>query len=283
MRLFYYCLTFTLTASLSANQVREFWFNGAEINRYELTQTRYGESHPGHVEFIYVTEPFLTDVQVKNESGGQPSTDVLKLNALRTFNTGIYSYRTMSSTFQPIDLEKYPRALKTNTSVQDWCGQSFSQLNRTAQGWRGELRSYFQSEADQNFELRDALLEDAVWLKLRLSPQSLPTGPIQIIPSGVHTRFAHSPVHIERATAERITQGAMSRYIIRYENIDRELHINYETKFPHIIQSWKEIEDGKRITQAVLTHRVMNSNYWSEHAPQDASKRKTLGLNPIAN
>ena len=98
-----------LALPLHSNQVRNFWFAGAEINRYELSQMRYGESHPGHAEFIFVTEPFLTKPHVKNEYGGQPSTDVLKLNALRTFNTGIYSYRTMTSTFQPIDLDTYPR------------------------------------------------------------------------------------------------------------------------------------------------------------------------------
>ena len=278
---FIYC-SLLLALSLHANPIRDFWFNGAEINRYELTQMRYGEAHPGHVEFIFVTEPFLTEKQVKNESGGAPSTDVLKLNALRTFNTGIYSYRTMTSTYQPIDLSTFPAALKTNTSVQDWCGQSFQQLNRTAQGWRGELRSYFEKEGDQDFELNDASLEDAVWLKLRLAPESLTTGPIQIIPGGVHSRFAHKPVRIEQATAERIAEGAISHYIIRYQSIDRELHISYQTAFPHIIRSWKEVEAGAT-TKAVLTHRTMNSNYWSEHRSSDAAKRKKLGLDPIAN
>ncbi|MGZ0656131.1 septum formation inhibitor Maf [Coraliomargarita sp. W4R53] len=275
-----YCFLL-LALSLHADPVREFWFNGAEINRYELTQMRYGEAHPGHVEFIFVTEPFLTEKQVKNESGGSPSTDVLKLNALRTFNTGIYSYRTMTSTYQPIDLAKFPSALKTNTSVQDWCGQAFQQLNRTTNGWRGELRSYFEREGDQDFNLNEAQLEDAVWLKLRLAPESLSTGSIQIIPSGVHSRFAHKPVRIEQATAERTVDGALSHYVIRYETIERTLNITYETAFPHIIRSWKEVEAGDT-TQAVLTHRIMNSNYWSEHRASDAPKRKTLGLEPLA-
>ncbi|MFQ3270854.1 MAG: hypothetical protein ACI9A1_001173, partial [Lentimonas sp.] len=124
---------------LAGDAVRNFWFNGAEINRYELSQSRYGEQHPGHAEFIFVTEPFLMHQQVKDERGIDPSTDVLKLNALRTFNTGIYSYRTMTSTFRPIDLLAYPHALKTTTSVQDWCGHAYQQINRTTTGWAVEL------------------------------------------------------------------------------------------------------------------------------------------------
>lgn len=275
-------ITFMLPLSLQAGALRAFWFSGAEINRYELTQMRYGEPHPGHAEFIFVTEPFLTGPQVKNETGGNPSTDVLKLNALRTFNTGIYSYRTMTSTFQPVDLAAYPHALKTNTSVQDWCGQAFLQLNKTASGWRGELRSYFQDEGDNNFELPARPLEDALWVRLRLDPKALPTGPLELVPGGVYTRFAHHPVRAEQAVAERIAEGAQSRYLIRYQSINRELHIHYDTDFPHIIREWKEVEPAGT-TRAVLTHRIMHSEYWSDNHPKDADKRKKLGLQPEAN
>lgn len=271
-----------LTLSVAQAEVRNFWFAGAEINRYELTQMRYGEAHPGHAEFIFVTEPFLTEAQVKNEYGGSPSTDVLKLNALRTFNTGIYSYRTMTSTFQPIDLKTYQNALKTNTSVQDWCGQAFQQLNRTETGWRGELRSYFQKEGDADFELADVPLEDALWLRLRLDPMSLPVGEIELVPGGVYTRFAHRPIRPEKAVAERIDEGKLSRYVVRYQNIPRELHIHYDSEFPHIIREWKEVEPAGT-TRAVLTHRIMHSEYWSENSPEDAAKRTKLGLEPVVD
>jgi len=275
-------LTFTLTLTLHSDEVSSFWFNGAEINRYELSQMRYGETHPGHAEFIFVTEPFLTKEQVKNESGGNPSTDVLKLNALRTFNTGIYSYRTMRSTFQPIDLAKFPQALKTNTSIQDWCGQAFQQINKTDEGWRVELRSYFQKMGDRNFELPDVALEDALWLRLRLDPNSLPTGAIELIPGSLFTRFNHHPIRIEAAEAERIQGSEISRYVIRYQAIARELHIHFDTEFPHVIRSWKEV-GPQGTTKAVLKDRIMNSYYWSQNRPEDAPLRKKLGLEAVAD
>jgi|GEM_PF-574654 hypothetical protein len=280
MRLACYFLLFTL--SLHADPIRDFWFSGAEINRFELTQMRYGESHPGHAEFIFVTEPFLTDTQVKNESGGSPSTDVLKLNALRTFNTGLYSYRTMTSTFQPIDLAAFPHALKTNTSVQDWCGQAFQQLNKTESGWRGELRSYFQTKGDRDFELGDVPLEDALWIQLRLDPAQLPLGEIRIVPGAIYARFNHHPIQGEAAEATLESNGKTSTYALTYAEINRQLEITFDTKFPHIIRSWKEI-GATGTTEAVLTHRIMNSNYWSENRAADTPKRKQLGLDPLAN
>ena len=282
MRIFITLLTFTLIPALHSDQIRDFWFAGAEINRYELSQMRYGESHPGHAEFIFVTEPFLTDRQVKNETGGAPSTNVLKLNALRTFNTGIYPYRTMTSTFQPIDLETYPHALKTNTSVQDWCGQAFQQFNKTENGWNVELRSYFQGDADQNLELPDVWLEDELWTRLRLDPESLPTGKFQLVLGAILTRFNLLPIQPLDAVAALKNRGEQTSYIVRYPELERKLIIRFDTNFPHIIREWEEHEPAG-ITKAVLTHRLMNSEYWSEKQRKDAVKRKALGLDPVAN
>jgi hypothetical protein len=101
-----------LILPLQADKIRDFWFNGAEISSFTLSQSRYGKNHPGHAELIFVTEPFLTARQVKDESGKGDSTGVLKLNAHTSFNTGIYSYHTMTSTFRPIDLEKFPHIIR---------------------------------------------------------------------------------------------------------------------------------------------------------------------------
>ncbi|MEM7790528.1 MAG: septum formation inhibitor Maf [Verrucomicrobiota bacterium] len=267
---------------VGAESIRDFWFSGAEINRYELSQTLYNKSHPGHAELIFVTEPFLIEEQVKNEFGQGPSTDVLKLNALRTFNTGIYSYRAMTSTFQPIDLKEFPHALKTGTSVQDWCGQVFQQINKSESGWKGELRSYFQRKGDQDFDLPEVWLEDELWLRLRLDPQSLPTGNFKAVPGAIYTRLSHVEIKPIAAEAKLFPDSKTSLYAIRYPAINRTLEIEFETNFPHIIRAWKEISP-KGQTTAKLTHRVMNSEYWSQNSPEDAKKRKTLGLDPIVN
>ncbi len=261
--------------------VRDFWFNGAEINRYDLSQARYGQAHPGHAEFIFVTEPFLTQEQVKNERGLQPSTDALKLNALRTFNTGIYSYRTMTSTFRPIDLATYRHALKTTTSIQDWCGHAFQQINRIETGWNVELRSYFENEGDQDFELSEAWLEDELWLLVRLDPEELPIGLIRVVPGALTTRFAHQPIKPQQAVGKLVAGRKQSTYTLSYPAHQTSLEIHFDSVFPHIIRSWEE-RSNQGITKAVLTHRIMNSAYWSEHQPGDRDKRQQLGLEPLA-
>ena len=272
----------TLGLQAATDAIQNFWFNGAEINSYTLTQSRYGSEHPGHAEFIFVTEPFLIKEQVKHEFGNAPSTPVLKLNALRTFNTGIYSYRTMQSTFQPIDHESYPYGLKSVASVQDWCGLAYQQFNRTDTGWNFELRSYFQAEGDQDYTINEAYLEDTLWLQLRLDPSALPTETFDAIPGSIYSRFEHIAVKAYTAIGTLETGRKTSTYSVTYPELSRTLSIEFDTAFPHIIREWQEI-DPKGTTTAVLENRIMNSSYWSENSPSDAPKRKLLGLEPIAD
>ncbi len=272
----------TTVGAINIQSIREFWFSGAEINHYALNQTRYGHQHPGHVEFIFVTEPFLTGPQVKNETGGKPSTDVLKLNALRTFNTGIYSYRTMTSTFKPIDLERFPHALKTTTSVQDWCGQSFQQINWKDAGWKIKLCSYFEKEGDQNYRVEKSWLEDELWLLIRLDPSKLPIGSTTVIPGAVTTRFAHRPIQSHRAIGKLEYNSDQSIYTLTYPELQTSLKITFDSDFPHIIRAWEETSP-QGTTQAVLKDRIINSEYWLKNTPSDRNLRKQLGLDPLAD
>ena len=50
-------------------------------------------------------------------------------------------------------LEKNPRSLKTTTSVQEWCGHTFTQLNRIRDGYLVLGLSYFESEGDETINL----------------------------------------------------------------------------------------------------------------------------------
>lgn len=272
----------SIAFSADLKTIRDFWFSGAEINRYELDQTRYGEQYPGHAEFIFVTEPFLTDKQVKHEFGDGPSTDVLKLNALRTFNTGLYSYRTMTSTFRPIDIKTYPHALKTNTSIQDWCGQAFQQINRTDTGWDVELRSYFQGKGDYEEKLPDAWLEDELWVLARLAPKRLPTGTFKAIPGAVYTRFNHQDIQPTEANGSIRENKKTTIYTLSYPKLKRTLSIHFDKAFPHIITKWTE-KTAKGTTTAVLKERIMNSDYWAKNKPKHANERKQLGLDPVAD
>ncbi len=287
------CPTYIFTLFFSAKliaapipaQVQNYWFNGAEITSYTLSQSRYGENHPGNVELIYVTEPFLTNQQVKNESGKSgrgPSADVLKLNSMSTFNTGLYSYRTMASTFRPLDLENFPFALKSTTSIQDWCGQSFTQMNFDRDSWKNEIRSYFEKPADVNRILRLAPLEETLWITLRLNPKALPVGKFRSIPAATFLRFHHLATGPYQTIAKRSNNGSRSTYTLRYPSLQRVLTIVHDTKFPHVIRSWKDTTpDGT--TTATFKRQLQQVPYWNLNKPSDAALRKRLALSPHPN
>ena len=92
----------------------DYWYAGtAELSRYELEQARYGELHPGEAVMVFVSEPFDINKQVKSDNS-ENTTGVLKLNFMRKFNTGIYPYSTMSSTFSPIDIKQFSTTTKND-------------------------------------------------------------------------------------------------------------------------------------------------------------------------
>jgi len=278
-------------AAVDSDQFNKYWYAGkAELTRYALEQARYGEIHPGEAVLIFVTEDFLTDKQVKHEFGdAQNAASVLKCNFVKKFYTGVYPYSMITSVFTPVAVNQ--PTLKVSSSTQEWCGQTYSQINRHTNQFQVFLHSYFQNEADQNFELAAAHLEDEVWTKIRLAPGSLPTGEIKIIPGLQFARLQHVPLKIETARAsltsvsdKKLSEKELQVYTIEYKNLKRTLAIKFEKEFPHRIMAWEETNvsgfgpDAKMLTtKAVKTHSIM-SDYWNKHTTSDSHLRKELGL-----
>jgi hypothetical protein len=263
-----------------------YWYQGkAELTRYELNQARYGEMHAGEAMLIFVTEPFLPDKQVKLERG-DPSkgVTVLKLNSVRKFFTGIYPYSLMTSTFTPVSSStKGTRTLKVASSSQEWCGQTFTQLNLRGGRYEGALRSYFEDEGDRAFGFDAAWLEDELWTRIRLAPETLPVGRVEVVPGLQYARLWHKEVRPEKAEATLRSDGREKVYSLDYSEIPRKLAIRFEAAFPWKIVSWEETQpgafDGSPLltTKAVAT-RTLLLDYWKRHGNADAHYRKELGL-----
>ena len=240
---------------------------------------------------IFVTEDFLSDKQVKYEGGPRDNNvePILKLNATRKFNTGIYPYSMMASIFTPVDYQK--STIKVTTSSQEWCGHTYSQLNLKKKQYKGRLHSYFMDEADEEFALDAALLEDEIWTKIRLNPEGLPTGEIKIIPGTIALRLKHRDFAVETAVATathfdnaELSENKLTKYSISYQDFKRTLDITFDSAFPHTIYSWEEtmesgFGDGKKTltTKATRTHAI-NSAYWGQHDVADGPLRAKLGL-----
>ncbi len=270
----------------TAEEFKRFWFQGlAEISRFELEQARYGEIHKGDAVLIYVTEEFLIDKQVKSEQGKIPGAiSVLKLNFNRKFTTGIYPYSVMSSIFSPVERQSYPQALKVTTSIQEWCGHTFTQLNFRENKYHVLLRSYFMDEADQQYFLETAQLEDDIWTLIRIEPWSLPKGEIHLIPESQFSRLKHIKQEAQKATATLIEEGDYYIYSIKYTEIPRALTIKFKKVFPYEIMEWKETSardksvDGTILTTRAVRTNIMLIDYWNKKSVADLKIRKKLGL-----
>lgn len=259
------------TPSFKPNkQFNDYWYAGeAEISSYQLEQSRYGEIRQGTAVLVYVTEPFLAKAQVKADKNNPTNVNVLKLNATKKFNTGIYPYSIMQSTFYPVANNQH--AIKASASVQEWCGHVYTQLNNRDQ-FEITTHSYFEGEADQNFNIEKAILENEIWTQLRIDPASLPTGNFTIIPSLEFTRLNHTPLKQYNAFAES-TPG---QYKLVIKELDRQLVINYSAEFPYTIESWEDTQNGA--TSKATKLASLKSAYWGKKSNADSELRKTLKL-----
>ncbi|BAO56367.1 hypothetical protein [Nonlabens marinus] len=259
-------------------EFKDYWYAGvAEISSYDLQHDRYGEKRQGSAVFIFVTEPFDPIDQIKADQPADSNQSVLKLNATRDFLTGIYPYKIMSSTFLPLETED--NAVKVATSIQEWCGHTYMQFNRNEDQYDVELFSYFQSEGNKKFQISNAILENQIPSQLRLGPEAMPTGEINIIPPTEYLRLTHSETKVLPATAQLTKTDSSYMYVVNY---DSGRNIEYVTKseFPYIIQSWKEefpSRDGTSMTSATIK-KTLRTPYWKQNSTQYEILRDSLHL-----
>ncbi|GIV57118.1 MAG: hypothetical protein KatS3mg042_0031 [Rhodothermaceae bacterium] len=266
-----------------------YWYRGeAELTSYTLEQARYGEIHPGKAVLIFVTEDVSRTKQVKldrPEQAGDDRVKVLKLNLTKKFNTGIYPYSMMTSVFTPVYAREAPHTLKVTTTSQEWCGHTFTQFNLRDGAYRVELRSYFESEGDQDLTLERVWLEDEIWTRIRLNPDALPTGDVRIIPGTMYQRLAHRPLAVTTARATLTTLETGERaYTLTYPDDDRTLTIRFEPAFPYAITGWEETyrsgfgDRARRLTTRATRDRSMMLAYWQHNRRVDEALRAELNL-----
>jgi hypothetical protein len=270
----------------------KYWYQGkAEIGAYSLSQQRYGQTTEGEAVLIFVTEDFSTTRLTKVDQPDESREDqlkVMKLNALRDFQTGVYPYHTMVSVFSPI-YEQFS-ALKITVSVLEWCGMAFTTLKKAGgEDYHLELHSYFEQEEGFKTKL-SGMPEDDVWIQLRLmsSPEDMPTGEKVLIPSLLRQRFTHLKPSPERARLEWLTDAVpfpgeepnepLLVYSISYLESGASIRIFLEASFPFKIRGWEE----KNTSDAAFTRAVLKKDtlldYWRYNQPDDVHLRSALGL-----
>jgi hypothetical protein len=272
------------------NSFNDYWYQGkAEINRFELSQARYGELRKGDAIMAFVTEDFLIDKLVKKESNtSEKAAPILKLNYITKFNTGIYDYSMMSSIFTPINGTE---PMKITNSSQEWCGHTWLQIDNTEGKHFITGSSYFEKEANQYFEREEQKTEDGLWNLIRMNPNKITEGTFNYIPSTQYLRLMHQEIKAYEVNINKLTYSkkdmpgkSLMTIKLEYPELKRTLEIIYESEFPYQIAGWKETRKsgfGKKAktleTVAKRTHQIMEP-YWSLNGNSDESYRKKLGL-----
>lgn len=264
-----------------SNAFKDYWYSGnAEITSYALQQERYGEMREGIALNVFVTEDFLPDVQVKTKNVSEKNVSVLKLNQTKNFNTGIYQYAIMSSTFSPITNTSH--ALKVSTSIQEWCGQEYIQLNNR-KDFEIDSHSYFEGEADQKLSLKKTWLENEIWNLIRINPEELPTGDLMIIPSFEYLKLYHKEIREHNAFASLKQGESITIYTLNYNDLQRELMIFFKSTFPYEIEKWEEVNvaaqnDTLRLRTTATKLKTIRTDYWNQNRNEFTHLRDTLGL-----
>ena len=282
-------------ANPTAEAFSKLWYAGkAEITSYSLQQARYGEIRDGEATLIFVTEDFLKDKLVKpdNPQNHANKVSILKLNMTKKFNTGIYPYSMMLSVFKPITNDGKENALKVNSSCQEWCGHTFSQLQLKGKNYQWQLHSYFEKEVEQDSQLDKALLEDELWNHIRINPATLPIGKLKVIPGLLWQRLSHTNIQLMDAEltlgdADTLQPNATSlkKYSINYPGINRILIIYFNKSFPHEIAGWQETypdgfgENKKMLNTIAVKKTTIWLDYWKHNKNSDSIYRDSLQLN----
>lgn len=264
-----------------SEEFKDYWYSGeAEITTYTLLQERYGEMREGTAVNIFVTEDFLPEEQVKANNSETKNVSVLKLNQMKNFNTGIYPYSIMASTFSPIPFTGHP--LKVSTGVQEWCGQVYMQLNNRG-NFEIESHSYFEGEADQIISLPKTWLENELWNIIRINPEELPTGDIMMVPSFEYLRLRHKEIKQHNAFASLKQGDSITIYTLNYPELQRQLMLFFNSTFPYEIEKWEEVNaadanDTLRLKTTAVKLKRLKTDYWAKNSNEFLYLRDTLGL-----
>jgi len=293
------CATLFCPAGARADDFWTWWGDGkAELDGYALVEPRYGQLREGTAVAIFVTEDFSDSLRVKADPGKHPKSDVypvIKLNLVRDFQTGIYDYNTMTSTFVRTEFgpsEYWPLA-KVSFSSQEWCGQVYSQWLPRGGMLQGTSHSYFDGEADATPTLPlppGGVVEDTLPVLVRgLRGDWLKPGETRKVPflrAQLRIRLGHVPAawgeaSVSRSAASTTVQtalGALRAYSYTVAETGGDtISFTVEEAAPHRLLAWKSSsgEAARILGSARLP-------YWQMNQRGGEAALKQLGLVPQA-
>ena len=221
----------------------DYWKKGKiEITKYELKE-----------DSILVGEGSLTfSIDYVEGVNKTDSIQVLHSDFTGKIHKENYDYSAMTSTYSPLNQTLRPHATKVINSVQELAINSFLELSQIPKFYEIESDNTFKEKTKKHFILEKRNLEDELWAKIRMNPDDLPTGDIEIIPSFAYWQSVRKSPNVYEAKAvlkdylgTEFTGKKLKIYSLDYPDLERNLSIIFEGDFPFEIVSWKRVGDGK--------------------------------------
>ncbi len=221
----------------------DYWKNNKiETTKYDLKE-----------DSISVGEGSLTfNIDYVEGVNKTDSIQVLHSDFIGKIHKEDYDYSTMTSIYLPLNLTLRPHAMKIVNSVQEPSGNSFLALSQIPKSYEIESENTFKEKTKEHFILERKNSEDELWAKIRMNPNDLPTGDIEIIPSFAYWQSVRKSPSIYEAKAElkdysgkEFTGKKLKIYNLDYPDLKRNLSIIFEADFPFEIIGWKRVSDGK--------------------------------------
>lgn len=243
----------------------------AEFNTYEAVIPRYGEPRKASVVHVWVKEPWDAEKGVK-AAGEKPSDfEVLKLNQIISYPTGMYRYEQMWSGFWRRDTGAL---VKYTLSHHEACGATFK---------RGDLRdgkllyqahSYFEGEGEIRREQKlpsDAVFYDELPLRMRVVVAGgLKEGQMNLLRSIIDGRASRDDTPAASATwlAIKPTKegepGQTTMIEIRHaEGVDR---MTFESVKPWKLLRWEQASGSLLVLKESTFVDYWNRNRNSDQA-----------------
>ncbi len=271
------------------------WYDGkAELAGYEYKIRRYGEERQGTAVSIFVTEPFHFETQVKsNREQGENIDNVIKLNLIIDFPTGVYDYNTMLSVFAGVESLEYGKVAKVTFSSQEWCGHTWQQMLFREGRLTGNVHSYFEGEEREDLALAvppGGVPEDALmlWARGLLAPEVKPGASIraETLLASKLSRLGHVEPTWRRATlsrastAEALTVPAgVIKARLALVDVGSDLRYRFwvEEAHPHRIVKWER--EHPSLEESAVLLGSDRAPYWQMNIRSAAKALARIGLN----
>ncbi len=170
------------------------------------------------------------------------------------------------------------------SSLQEWCGMTYLEMKNESD-FIFKFDSYFEGFTFKNKKVKKAILEDDLWLLIRLNPELLPVGEQSIIPSMMFLCLRNQDPEAYKANVSLAQDNnSVSHYTLKYPELERELTIDYNTEFPHAIIGWEDTHysgygDEKKIqTSKAELLKTVKTDYWNQNRNKDSHWRNKLDL-----